>query len=196
MFHASTTHVFRAFSVLTLILGGLMLPSAASAEEGHSTKSEESALRIRVDDVEVPSAPPGPSSNGGAYYPEDSDPESNSQLVAAEFFDQFSDNAHRSGGDISVHGWWIKYSGPATLAKVKTWLQVYISPFGWIDVGYDEGTYPPGSGSGTRTSARITCANTGDLFQFRGKTDVDIIGYSDPSGYAYSPLNSLLRCNS
>jgi hypothetical protein len=109
-------------------------------------------------------------------------------------YKQAVDNAHLSGGETSVHGYWLKVSGtcPST-ANVDAYLQAYwCDVYGcrWITVASASGDYYAGGGSGRRATARRTCAGTSTT-GWRGFVDVDLNGVSDPSGYTYSPPQNL-----
>lgn len=78
----------------------------------------------------------------------------------------------------SAHGWWIKYSGPGSTAKVTVLLQV-IGYYGeWDTVAVGSAILAPGGGSGRRATARKTCSSSAAT-TWRSEIDVDIINVSD-----------------
>jgi len=113
-------------------------------------------------------------------------------------FDQALDNPHTSGGEVSVHGWWLYRSGTCpSKAKVSVWLQAYWQPTSgagyWVTVTPTPGTKTvfAGGGSVARANVRTPCVTSGPI-SWRGRVDVDLINWNDPSGYTYS--YSTLRC--
>ena len=111
---------------------------------------------------------------------------------------QANDNPHISSTAplaASVHGWW-QYAGGSCPSKnnVDVALQGFfcsVGGCGWITVASSSVDVVAGTG-GTlgRVTARRTCAGTG-VTGFRGLTDVDLIGISDPSGFQTSPIVNL-----
>jgi len=74
---------------------------------------------------------------------------------------------------------------------VDIYLQAYgCDPIscGWVTVASGSGDYYAGGGSGKRANARKACATTATV-GWRGYVDVDLIGVSDPSGYATDPAS-------
>ncbi|NSC22570.1 hypothetical protein FM076_15850 [Streptomyces albus subsp. chlorinus] len=67
------------------------------------------------------------------------------------FFTTHGDDAHVTRGEVSVHGWWIKQSGPAGKAKVTVWLQAH-KRSKWKTVAKGVRTVKPGTGK--RANAR------------------------------------------
>jgi hypothetical protein len=108
---------------------------------------------------------------------------------------QAIDDPHRSGGDTSIHGWWLKYSGTCpSKANVDVYLQAYWCDFlgcRWVTVASGSGDFYQGGGSGKWANARESCSSTARLVGWRGFVDVDLIGVSDPSGYTYSVIKNL-----
>jgi hypothetical protein len=101
-----------------------------------------------------------------------------------------ADYPHVTNGEASVHGYWVVLSGtcPST-AKVTADLQALAcsSLFGctWITQDTRSGTYTPGSGTGHWATPHKTCGSTATV-GWRGRVDVDLTNWSDPSGYQYS----------
>ncbi|MEM9562831.1 MAG: hypothetical protein AAGA93_09455 [Actinomycetota bacterium] len=191
----------------------LALPFLVSATPGSANSSmDETEIQGRSTD---PIAPPtrlsdiDPSSGSFASFPGATTSSASKQ---AEFIDAFLtgqsdvitagdcryrqaiDLPHRSGGDTSIHGWWLRAGGtcPAE-SNVDTYLQSYwCDRWGcrWITVDSDSRDVRPGGGRGRRGNARQTCATTNSA-GWRGFVDVDLIGQSDPSGYTYSDPRNL-----
>jgi hypothetical protein len=103
-------------------------------------------------------------------------------------------NPHISGGDTSIHGWWLNIAGTCpTHANVSVFLQAFwCGPFGcqWITVASGAGSFFPGGGSGRRANARLTCA-TNNLVGWRGFVDVDLPGIADPPWVTLSTIHNL-----
>lgn len=151
-------------------------PSASSPQAPEATAPSASGHWAPAPSGVTPMAQSGPITAGNCTY------------------EQAVDDPHQSGGDVSVHGWWLKDSGtcPST-AKVTVWLQAYycdpLYGCSWVTVGGpSDGDYPPGGGSGKRATARRACSAS-DPVGWRGQVDVDLDGVSDPSGYTYSTKN-------
>ena len=108
---------------------------------------------------------------------------------------QAIDYPHRSGGDTSIHGWWLKYSGTCpSKANVDVYLQAYwcdIYGCRWITVASGSADVYQGGGSGKWANARESCSSTARLVGWCGFVDVDLINWSDPSGYTYSVIKNL-----
>lgn len=104
-------------------------------------------------------------------------------------FNGESDNIHRSGTDLSVHAWWRHGGGwcGTDLAVVRVNLQIYRLGF-WWDVGsVGTKTVYAGGGSANRAVARVYCGATTELFTFRAKIDVDLVGVPDTPWANYGP---------
>lgn len=90
---------------------------------------------------------------------------------------------------VSVHGWWTKYSGTCpSKANVDPALQaVYCDSFGcyWKTVATGSVDYYQGGGSGQRSTGKEFCSRH-QTVGWRGRVDVDLIGWSDPSGCTYT----------
>jgi hypothetical protein len=101
-----------------------------------------------------------------------------------------ADYPHVTNNEASVHGYWVVLSGscPST-AKVTADLQALAcsSLFGctWITQDTRSGTYTPGSGTGHWATPHKACGYTATV-GWRGRVDVDLTNWSDPSGYQYS----------
>ena len=103
------------------------------------------------------------------------------------------DNPHRSGNDVSVHGWWkiSPASGQCpTHADVEVWLQGWWCNewYGcwWRTIDSDEKRVRPGGGSGRRTNIRELCAT----FETTGyRNVVDLVGVGDPGDKEYVIAN-------
>lgn len=104
---------------------------------------------------------------------------------------QVNDNPHLTGSpiDVSVHGWWTRDSGTCpSKNNVTVGLQAFWCDFvcRWITVDTGGPTsYFQGPGSGKWANARSRCAPATREVGWRGWTDVDLIGISDPSGRHY-----------
>lgn len=109
-------------------------------------------------------------------------------------YKQAIDWPHVSGGDASVHGWWLYWSGSCpSKANVDVYLQAWwCDGWGcrWITVASGSGDYYAGGGAGRRANARKTCTASTTV-GWRGFVDVDLIGVSDPPGYTYSDIRNL-----
>lgn len=116
------------------------------------------------------------------------------------YYRQANDDPHPSGvfpnQDASIHGWWLRDSaGCPAQANVLVVLQAYwcsgTAGCLWIGVGSGQGLRNPGSGTGKWVNARNRCADTGYQVGYRGYTDVDLPGISDPAGVQYSSVRNL-----
>lgn len=86
--------------------------------------------------------------------------------------------SHTVSHTINAHGWWKKYDGPATHAKITIWLQVK-SGSGWKTLDKGVKTVPSGGGSNKRAVANWKCTNLIAKNHFRTVVDADIVGYPD-----------------
>lgn len=153
---------------------------------------------LQASAVASPAAAVPASEDGGwAPYPEGSvTPTAVSEVISAGGcnYQQANDNPHESSGDASVHGWWLDVGGSCpSEANVDVYLQGYwCDPFGcsWITVDSGSGDYAPGGGRGKRATARHACAGS-DEVGYRGLTDVDLPGISDPGGTTASTIVNL-----
>jgi hypothetical protein len=107
--------------------------------------------------------------------------------VPSYWYGTRGDYVHRSGSDLSAHGWWVNHSlPPGTLANVDIKLQVLHPTFGWLDItGWFSKNVAAGGGSANRVTARYTCSGSTYNY-FRSVVDVDILGYSDPDNKLYT----------
>jgi len=86
--------------------------------------------------------------------------------------------SHTVAKTVNAHGWWKKYDGPATQAKITIWLQVK-NGSRWDDLDKGVKTVPPGGGSNKRAVANWKCTNLIAKNEFRTVVDADIVGYPD-----------------
>lgn len=108
-------------------------------------------------------------------------------------YKQAVDNPHHSNnppGDVSVHGWWIKWSGtcPSTAdidVVLYAWFCDEDDNCGWDALDSGNADVTAGGGSGRWANARHPCAGSQNV-SYLGRVDVDLNGVSDPSGYTYS----------
>lgn len=120
-----------------------------------------------------------------------------------------SDEVHVSGGDASVHGWWVKTGGTCPLkayvwVELQAWrcIKIWDLPGDILDVW--DCSFDPvsrsstrlvyaGGGSANRVTARKACASTSPV-TWRAIVDVDIPNQNDSAdkfkGEAYD-----LNCN-
>lgn len=107
---------------------------------------------------------------------------------------QAVDNPHESGGDVSVHGWWVIEPGSGkcpTYANVDIKLEAKFCNHidcTWRLQASSSKDVLAGGGSGRRATARRQCADSRTV-GYRGVVDVDLIGVSDPGGVTYNYAN-------
>jgi len=94
------------------------------------------------------------------------------------------DDPHRSGDEVSVHGWWLRDSDNCpSRADVTVYLQAAWcqDPYGchWTTLNSDSQRKRPGGGRGRRVTVRDSCF-TYEWTYFRNVVDVDIPGERDP----------------
>ncbi len=99
-------------------------------------------------------------------------------------YDSHGDNPHRSGGDVSAHGWWetTNYSLCPTHADVEVWVQAkWCDPWGcsYVTVAHNEMRIRPKNIYGDRTTARRACISS-QTVAFMNIVDVDLVGVIDP----------------
>ena len=98
------------------------------------------------------------------------------------------DDPHKSGGEVSAHGWWIKKSDKCpSRADVAVWLQTaWCNDFGcqWITISFNKDRIRPGRGRGRRVTARHECHSNEWTF-YRNMVAVDIPGVIDPPNRVY-----------
>jgi hypothetical protein len=105
--------------------------------------------------------------------------------------DGVHDKTGRDKNQVSVHGWWEKYSGTCpSKATVTTYLEAYwcstVSGCEWITLDSNGKDVYEGGGGSNWSNARTTCVNFDVKVSFRGYVDVDLDGVEDPPGYTYS----------
>lgn len=184
----STRHPLRDVGVLICIAAAL-LGSSAAAATSQPTPPEPQAVPA----IQPLTGDTGRSAAGRwAPYPGDTaTPMATSAPISAGgcTYLQVNDDPHLSSGDVSIHGWWQRYSGTCpSQNKVTVGLQAYrcdVTCY-WVTVATGSGTYYQGPGSGKWANARRRCAASSAPIGWRGWTDVDLIGINDPSGVTYS----------
>jgi hypothetical protein len=93
---------------------------------------------------------------------------------------------------VSVHGWWTRTQGNATLADVRVDLQAYAGT--WRTVASNTVRQASGTGgSNARTTTRLVCKNDSSWNTFRSVVDVDVVGYIDGRAKYISP-HKFFRC--
>lgn len=109
---------------------------------------------------------------------------------------QNSDNIHTTTStgttDASVHGWWTKESVSGNTCPSKAIVTIYLQAYGcgsftgcgWVTLASGQRTVYAGGGSTNWANARRTCANTNSVVVYREQVDVDLVNWSDPSGYS------------
>ncbi|MFI7244315.1 hypothetical protein [Streptomyces qinglanensis] len=150
---------------------GLLLPLSTSAAASDADTLIDAPVR------------PGAHSEPGAAASDDAGSVPPDAEARINLFTTHGDNAHVTRGEVSVHGWWTKQSGPATKAKVTVWLQAHKGSK-WKTVKKGVRTVKPGTSK--RANARKKCKNTTTKVKFRTKVDVDIIGYPDSPRKLYT----------
>jgi hypothetical protein len=90
------------------------------------------------------------------------------------------DNPHRTGGDVSSHGWWGKISGSAKRARIQ--MELYVADGGWRLVATTPfgDSYRPGGGSGHRANVRYTCGTKHGPYLWQSYAEADVVGEADP----------------
>lgn len=111
---------------------------------------------------------------------------------------QRTDNIHKTTNTdgtpaVSVHGWWTKELNSGTCpskANVDIRLLAYgcgsATGCGWVQVGFGTKDVFAGGGSANRANARRTCASS-QVVVYKEQVDVDLLDWSDPSGYSEGP---------
>ena len=133
------------------------------------------------DDGKAPIVEPVEESSAHTGWPESAARSSSRSLVCG--FWQRVEWPHRSGADVSVHGYWEHAFGwcPPT-AVVTVWLQQRecSTPWWchWVDRAVSSGEVREGGGSGKRVTARVRCTSSQST-KWRGAVDVDLVGYYD-----------------
>ena len=101
------------------------------------------------------------------------------------------DNPHRSGGEVSAHGWWIdKNDNCPQFADVENWLHQWTCDAtggncSWVLVDQDETRVREGGG---RNTVRGQCA-TDDTTGYRNIVDLDLVGRYDTADQYYRTFN-------
>ena len=104
------------------------------------------------------------------------------------------DNPHRSGGEVSAHGWWIDRNDYCPqFADVENWLHQWTCDAtggncSWILVDQDETRVREGGGRGRRNTVRGQCA-TDDTTGYRNIVDLDLVGRYDTADQYYRTFN-------
>lgn len=166
-----------SFALTVLIAGGTAIPARAGVIETgtHSGRVVDGTPEADADTVDA-----------------------GQRIAGAGRFGTYGDKVHVSSTPprtASAHGWWKKFSGPGSKAKVTVWLQVRAKGGKkWHTVSQADKTIKPAKrgSSKPRTTARKTCANH-QTRQWRSVIDVDIVGVADTPEKAYTkPVK--LRC--
>lgn len=107
------------------------------------------------------------------------------------------DYPHRSGTDVSAHGWWdtSNYSLCPSHADVEVWIQglwCNNPPWDcfWVTVAHNEMRIRPRNIYNERTTARRVCASS-IVTSFRNIVDVDLVGVNDPADQYVGPLTDV-----
>ena len=97
------------------------------------------------------------------------------------------DDPHKSGGDVSAHGWWENDDSDCPrYADVEVWLKAYVCLYDgdekvrceWETLDHDEKRLRQGGGRGKRTSVRHGCADSRQV-SYMNIVDVDLVGMWD-----------------
>jgi hypothetical protein len=119
-------------------------------------------------------------------------------LPPIALFRTLGDRVHESSTpppEMSAHAWWLRISGPATLARVTVQIQQYYKG-GWVSVGRrGVGIVRSGGGAGNRVTARARCHHyKGGIHRYWSVVDVDLLGHRDtPEKLNTPPVTS--RCS-
>lgn len=158
--------------VMVAVLTATLMTAPAAASDGSAgavTESESETMEHIAWPDDITS-------------PDDTTPPANNALLCV--FGSRTDHPHRSGGDVSVHGWWVYIWGVCPqFAWVKVWLQQEECPTPywcrWVNRGpQSTKMVRQGGGAGNRATARVACTST-QTTRWRGAVDVDLIGYFD-----------------
>lgn len=161
----------RRIAVVLTATCALLLPLSSSAVASGLDGSDDAPGVLAVSSEPSAAAPDG----SGAIF--------SHGAAGVHRFTTHGDNAHVTRGEVSVHGWWTKQSGPAAKARVTVWLQAHKGAK-WKTIQKGARTVKPGTGK--RANARKKCKNTTTKVKFRTVVDVDIIGYADPPTKLYT----------
>lgn len=97
------------------------------------------------------------------------------------------DYPHKSGRDVSVHGWWkTKDPNCPRYADVEVWLKAWVCLYdgdekvgcSWETLDQDKERIRQGGGRGKRTSVRHGCADSRRV-SYMNVVDVDLVGMWD-----------------
>ncbi len=178
----------------TLVVGmgvtaGVVTPAAAAESTGST-----GAATVSYADAEPGIA--GPAADATAVYLDSAgraitpatatDPDAGTSAQALVCTpDSGRDNPHRSGGDVSGHGWWDRGDCSGDRANVYNCLYEWYTDNTWRQkVCSPTKTLKPGGGSSNRTVARAACANSLPT-SWRNHVDVDVIGEWDTGEWPY-----------
>lgn len=176
--------------VITALLAGAVpafAAPAADAQPGGGTPSSEKK------------GSPAPY-NGGRTDTEavdSADSGATAQTVAGSCsYDTRGDWPHRSGTDVSAHGWWVFLSGscPAQADVTVDLQQYWCDNWGcrWITRARGSKRVYAGGGSANRANARKYC-DSSEYTGWRNVVDVDLVGVNDPADKAYIIQNVYCR---
>jgi hypothetical protein len=112
------------------------------------------------------------------------------QGLPIKFFETKGDKVHESSTpppEMSGHGWWIRFSGPARQAVVTVQIQQMFDG-GFVNVGRrGRARIRPGGGRGRRVTARARCHHyKGGRYTYRSVVDTDIVGHRDTPEKLYT----------
>lgn len=161
-----------AVLVMTAVLTATLVTAPAAASDGSAGAVAESESEM-MEHIAWPDDITSPDGTAAA---------ANNALLCV--FGSRTDHPHRSGGDVSVHGWWVYIWGACPqFAWVTVWLQQEecSTPYWcrWVNRGpRSMKMVREGGGAGNRATARVACAST-QTTRWRGAVDVDLIGYFD-----------------
>jgi len=176
--------------VIAVLLAGAVPAFAAPGDDTHPGRGAPS-----IEEKGGPAPYHGGGSDGEAGDSADAAPGVQAVVAACSYLTR-GDNPHRSGADVSAHGWWHRRSASCpTYADVTVVLQQYWCDFygcRWISRASGKKRVLPGGGAGRRANARRHCdssAYTG----WRNVVDVDLVGVSDPADKKYYIKNVYCR---
>jgi hypothetical protein len=96
------------------------------------------------------------------------------------------DNPHRSGADVSGHGWWSKGTCSNNLADVYNCLYEWYTDNSWrLKSCSSIVRVAPGGGSGNRSTARTFCHSSA-LTSWRNHVDVNVVDEWDTPEQPYN----------
>lgn len=157
--------------IIVLLLG--LFASNASAESG-VTRSYEML----------------PEDELSPYESDEADDADTGMLFGCKYKTR-GDHPHRSGGDVSAHGWWTTTTPKKCprYAYVEVWLKAWACDYQngrkvrcfWDTVDHDEKRIRAGGGRGKRTNVRKACASNKTV-SYMSIIDVDLEGMWDGPG--------------